>query len=82
MSTEGVTELPPPDDDTLQLIDDTEWAVFVQFNRNIETTDALNDKVICRVPPHTLSEYQSHFKRIRDMCSGGQHSELSAGTAK
>ena len=49
-----VIELPPPDDEMLQLMDDSEWIVFVQFVRNIETAHILNVKVICsdsaRVP--------------------------------
>ena len=44
---EEINELPHPDHETLQLMDDTEWADFVQFDRNVETTETLDDKVIC-----------------------------------
>ena len=57
------------------------WVDFVQFDRNAETTETLDDKVICSeqdddndddddedddVPLFTLSECQTYFKRIRD----------------
>ena len=67
VSIEEVIELPPPDDKIFQLMDDSDWAEFVQFDRNFETADTLNDKVIYSeqdddednddddgVPPHTL----------------------------
>ena len=75
------------------LIDDTEWADFVQFDRNVETTETLDDKVICSkqdddddggggVPLPTLSECQNYFKRIRDFALTQNNSELLADASK
>ena len=47
VGSEEVIELPHPDHETLQLMDDTEWADFVQFDRNVEITETIHDKIIC-----------------------------------
>ena len=47
VGSKEVTEIPHPAHETVQLMDDTEWADFVQFDRNVETTETLDDKVIC-----------------------------------
>ena len=53
-------------------MDESEWTVFVQFDRKTETADLLNDKVICSdhdeddVIQPSIYERQSYFTRIGD----------------